>query len=329
MFGESLPPEADQQNFAYPAYAAIVLAPLSFLPAPIAIALWMSLQFTAVLWSILIWMRLLEWRPSILVTAFVIIGFLFILRYTMNLIILAQFTGTILLMLSLGCFLLLKSKHHAAGVLMALATIPPTISLPLSFGILSGYLLHGRWKGLVTFLSALCFLVIVSVLRIGWWINDFIEILTQYAQYARPLWPLAAIPISLFQVLFIGALAFLLLWTIWRFKDNPTKERQIDFFVIAFLCALLVLPKTGNYYLVLLIPPLLVCMHRARESRNRVIIWSLIGLSLFSPWCYWYFLGEASHLEALLLPTQVLFIWSVVIIPQWLQNRRLSTAAAD
>src|SRR6185369_11989074 len=63
MFGEELPPDADQQNLAYPAYTSILLGPVIALPAPSSIALWMAIGLASVIWTPIVWLAILNWRP--------------------------------------------------------------------------------------------------------------------------------------------------------------------------------------------------------------------------------------------------------------------------
>lgn len=318
MFGGELPPELDQQNFAYPAYTALLLAPLLALPAPVAIAVWMALQFLAIPWTVVIWLVILGWRPVPWLLALLLIGFLLVFRYSMNLFVLAQFTGTMLLLISAGALLLLRGRDVWAGVALALATVPPTIAAPLAVGMLGVYLLRGRWRGLAAFCVTIGGLVLVSALRVGWWLPDFLGVIGQYADYARPLWAASVIDSTVGRVIFVALVAGFALWIAARFWQKADETRQIDLIITGMLAALLLIPQTGNYYMVLLIPPLVVCIYRAHTVPYRGVIWLACGLTVISPWLYLHFTGEASYAEAFLLPAQTMAIWCAVNYPRWL-----------
>lgn len=115
MFGHLLPPYADQQNMAYPAYASILLGPVLSLQVEATISLWLALQFCAILWTPVIWLSILDWRPSLSFTMVLILGLLFVFRYPMDLFVLGQFSGTVLLAYSASLWLLKSGYTRTAG----------------------------------------------------------------------------------------------------------------------------------------------------------------------------------------------------------------------
>ncbi|NJO84371.1 MAG: hypothetical protein HC828_17385 [Blastochloris sp.] len=102
MFGGVLPPDADQQRFAYPAYAGVLLLPLALLSLDTAISLWLSIQFVSLLAVVAAWTLILDWQPRpitlVLLMLAVTIGF----RYPLNGLLVGNFTASMLLLLSLG-----------------------------------------------------------------------------------------------------------------------------------------------------------------------------------------------------------------------------------
>lgn len=84
MFGGELPEGMDQQRFAYPAYTALFLAPFLALPAPEAIALWMTIQFFGILGSIIIWLIILDYQPKPIAFFAAVFLSVFVFKYPVN-----------------------------------------------------------------------------------------------------------------------------------------------------------------------------------------------------------------------------------------------------
>jgi len=335
MFGGELPPDADQQNLAYPAYTSILLGPVIALPAPTAIALWMAIGLAGVIWTPVIWLAILGWRPAPFVLFALLLGLIFGFHYPIDMLVLAQFSGTVLLAVSLGTWLLTLHRDIYAGIIFALATVPPTIGAPLALGILGAMALRGRWRGLAAFLLTMAVLVGISILRIGWWIPDWLRVVREYAAYAPPAWPPNFLPLPLRIPLVAGIFLFLG-WSLLNFLRTSRNQDEnlllithhsslftqsfTAFVIAALLAALLLIPQTGYYYLVLLIPVIMACLERARglPRNERRLIWLSCILAVASPWVYFSIPGMNPELQSLILPLHVGLTWLAI-------NVRLAT----
>lgn len=307
MFGSVLPESSDQQRFAYPAYTGLVIAPLLVFPSQTAIAIWLALQLWALLVTASIWLIILRWQPSLRSFFALILGLVFVFRYPMILFVVGQFTGTMLLLISLGIYLLLRGQDAWAGVMFALSTVPPTISAPLALIILGSYAIMGRWRGLVTFAVTLAILTGITFAFVGWWIPDFLNQLSDYSRYAFPVWAPGIFESPLVSLLVVSMTVLWLLWSIRDLARHHDKEHQIQFTLSAAIAALILFPQTGNYYLVLLIPPILVVVRRVQEMRGnwQRIIGGLIVLAIVSPWLYFLVQDQIRDAAALFLPLHV------------------------
>ncbi|MEO8610485.1 MAG: glycosyltransferase family 87 protein [Chloroflexota bacterium] len=327
MFGEELPPDADQQNLAYPAYTSIIMGPVIAFPAPTAIALWMAIGLASVIWTPIVWMAILNWRPAPLVLFALLLGLTFGFHYPIDMLVLAQFSGTVLLATSLGVWLLTLKRDIAAGIIFVLATVPPTVGGTLALGILAAFALRGRWRGLAAFIVTLGLIVLVSILRIGWWIPDWLRVVREYAAYAPPAWPPNFLPLPL-RVLFVAAIIGFALWTLFRFlRPSNTlpvasapqssvliSRPSIDLVIAAILTALLLIPQTGYYYLVLLIPVIVACLERARglPRPERRWVWLSCILAIASPWLYFSLPNFNPDTQSLILPLHVGLTWMAI-----------------
>lgn len=299
MFGGALPPTADQQMMVYPAYVGVILAPFLLVSSHTAIAIWLTIQLIAVLATPLIWLQILDWKPRPWLLGVLIVGLVIVFRYPINLYIVGQFTGTILFGLSLALWLFQQRRDTTAGLLLALTAMPPTIAIPLALVVLGGFALVGRPRALIAFVAALVVLTAITLVQIGWWIPDFVAQIQAYQQYSFPVWTPGLIESPILRVGLIVGVGLALLLGVVCFRQT----RQVETLAVsAILACLLLVPQTGNYYLVLLIPPLLVIFQRGGWLRRVEV-----GLAIVSPWLMRAL--PTPSLEALLLPLYVLALW--------------------
>jgi hypothetical protein len=299
MFGRTLPEGIDEQRFAYPAYIAVFLAPFTLLPARMAVSLWMAFQFVSVLIVPFIWLYILRWHVRPLATIAMLVGIVLVFRFPINNYLVANFTGSMLLFISLALLALREKRDTLAGVLFAIATVPPTVSVPLAMLILGAYALSGRWRGLLSFIATLAAASVITILLVGWWIPDFLQGLSSYTEYAHPVWAVSLIPPYLGIVLLFAVLVVCVMAVV-RFCKSPTPQNELILIAVVIPSVLILVPQTGNYYLTLLIPAVLIA---AQASKYRAQGAALFGLAMVSPWLI------PQGMETLLLPLLVLVAW--------------------
>jgi len=327
MFGQELPPEADQQNFAYPAYTSIALGPVIALPASVSVSVWMALQLVSVMVSPLLWLAILNWRPKPIILGLLILGLTFGFHYPMDAYILGQFSGTVLLAISLGVLLLSRGYEWVGGAVLAFATVPPTVGGPIVLGILGLHLLSGRWRGLAAFVITMGLLVGISMVRIGFWIPDWLNVVRAYADYAPPVWPPNFLPPALrvgLVLLLIGGLIYAVFsyrFSVIGFQLSVKQTRNSELstqYSALLLAALLLIPQTGYYYLVLLIPVIVDTLHRAEKlsSSLRWLIRLSCAAAVLSPWVYFSLPGHNPDTQSLILPIHIGLTWAITVLTQ-------------
>ncbi len=311
MFGQRVTEGSNIHRVAYPAYAHVFLGPFALLPAPAAIALWMALQLLGLFTAPLIWFYLYGWRPRSLIVAALMLGFVFVFRYPIITYVIAQFNGVMLLAVTLGVWALVSHRDGLAGGLLALATVPPTITLPFAGLLLGILLLRGRWRALAVFIAMLAGATLISFGLIGWWLPDFLVTISAYAQYANTVWWATDIPaLGLGLLPLYGGLLARAGWYWWR--TSAVRQAQVDLAVTLLTVMVGVLPITGSYTLTLLIVPLAATAARLGSVQSDVGRWLLIvlfALTLVSPWLYFVVGGGLSGVEVILMPAQVALLW--------------------
>jgi len=310
MFGGRLPLDSDQFRIIYPAYASLILAPFLLLPVSTAIALWMTLQFVAIVFAMLWWIRLLAWKPSVWVLALLVLGLTIAFRYPINTYLVAQFIGTMMLGFVIVIWLLMQRRDVAAGFVCALLTFSPTIAVPLSLILLAVYAWQRRPRALIVFIATLAVMTAITILRIGWWIPDLLNNIIAYGSYGNTRWAFTTLGSPVLSVVLMVAVGGSLWWAI----RHTMSDRPLELLSVAIFSLLILLPQTGNYYLTLLILPILTILKRSLSptvpplGRWGVRL-ALIGV-IASIWVLVRF--PDIKIEHLLLPLEVGVIWWVL-----------------
>jgi hypothetical protein len=304
IMGQVLPPNAARHQMFYPAYVAMTLAPLLLLPFDAAVSIWIGLQLTCVLITPALWIAMLGWKVRPLTLAALILGFGLLFRYPINLFVVGQFTGTVLLGLT-GAYVLLQAQRDAAaGALLAVTAMPPQIAVPAALLLLGGYALIGRWRGLIAFGGVVGALVLITFAQIGWWIPDFMRQLREYTIYGDQTSALKLLDNNVVRAVWMTIIGAITLYLVHLFRKG--RISPLDWFAAAILAPLLALVPTGNYYLVLLIPLLVIALWRADGRRHAPILWAGVALVLITPWVYRQF---APEVEMLAQPLLVTLLW--------------------
>src|SRR5690606_14180078 len=97
------------------------------------------------------------------------------------------------------------------------------------------------------------------------------------------------------------------------------KRNMVDLAVAALLIGLMLLPQTGYYYLVLLIPVIVATLYRARElpPNQRRLIWLSCALAVVSPWFYFSIPDFNPDMQSLILPLHVGVTWIAAQRETW------------
>ena len=312
MFGSLLPESADQYRFAYPAYTAWLIAPFLLAPPSTAIALWIGVQFTAVLASVLIIIVIERGHPSPWVLGLYIIGVALLFRYPINMLVVGQFTGGNLLLVVLAstCWAARRGwrMEVLAGVLLVLATAPPTFTAPFALLMLGIRTAWGKPCGLLAFAAALSVLTALTTMQIGWWIGDFLEGVRAYSEYSFPVWAPGLIPMPLS----LGVVVLAFASIAWGIR---AAQQQQDVLLLAgagIIAVLLLVPQTGSYTLTFALLPLTLVFNRLGRLKRPGRVLAAVGMIAFtlSPWLY---ANIAPGLEMLGVPLHLLVLYIPVM----------------
>lgn len=278
----------DQQGFAYPAYVVLLLAPTVHMRFAAVQAGFLGLLATLTAASVLMWLRALNWRPSIATTAVLVV--LTLGSYGAVQGIKLQQLSLLVSGLIAGCVALLSTGYLLlAGVLLALASIKPQLALPaacwLTWWAVSEW--KSRQRFVWGFALTMSFLVGGAELLLPGWISRFRIALAAYRQYTGP---------SLLDILvtppWSGVLAGLLLVFLaavcWKWGRAPAQsEGFVLVLALVLTVTVVVVPMFAPYNQLLLLPGLLLALRRWKDLRSN---WSrrfLSGIAIVTfgwPW---------------------------------------------
>jgi glycosyl transferase family 87 len=261
----------DQQGFAYPAYVAFLLAPTVRLPFEIVSTgfRWLLVILTGA--TVLLWLRVQQWRPPAWMTAAVIILTLGSFSAAQG-IKLQQLSLLVSGLIAASMALLSAGHLFAAGVLLALATIKPQLVVPLAAWLVFWSL--AQWKSRQSFFWGFALMMTLLVagaqLILPGWIRRFLAALAAYRQYTGGGG-------SLLNVLLTPALGYGLAIVLslglalvcWRIGRAPVASEAFAL-TVAFVLAvtLVVIPMFAPYNQLVLLPGVLLIVRRWADLQS-------------------------------------------------------------
>ena len=273
----------DQEAFAYPVYVAFLLAPTVKLPFPIVqeIFRWTLAGLTVL--SVLLWLRVVRWKPSMTETV-TVLTFVLGTFWVVQGIHLQQLTLLVAPMIAASVYLLIRNRQVASGILLGLATVKPQIALPLAGWLMlwACSRISQRWKLVTAFVLTLLTLLVAGELWLSGWPREFIAAMIAYRGYTRHLSPLdelvtpaLGIPLA---VLIAGAMAVVC----WRARRDPASGELFCWITALLLAAnLLVIPTIAPYNQLLLLPGVFLLLQTANANRAswtiRLLAWIAAG----------------------------------------------------
>lgn len=284
MFDRRARPGEDQHRFAYPATIAWILLPFWLLPFQLSVSLWCGLQLLLLLALPLAVATLLRWQIRPFQMAMLLLFSVLVYRYPINAYILGQFVPFTLACLVGAWWGLIEGRPVVAILLLVGATVRPVVTLLLLIIFLVAAWREkrrwtvGLWAGL------LWLLWLVTRIRIGPWVMNFLYGIQAYTGYSFPCWP----PSVIGDWWAAGFLAVSVLawggWMLVQVRSLPIRSRLPWEISIALLVALIVLPQTNNYTLIMGLLPAWVALW---ASKRRWLDWIPVLVILMSPWVFY------------------------------------------
>lgn len=342
----------DQQGFAYPVYVVFLLAPTVDLPFETVQAgfRWLLVGLAAA--SVLLWLRVLRWRPSFGTALIIIVLMLGWLPMVQG-IKLQQLSLLVAGLLAVCGASLAGGWLFCAGALLALATIKPQLAWPLVLWLLIWSADDWRSRRRFAFGFGLVMLLLLggAQLVLPGWLRMFVEAVRQYHQYTQNqsvlVWLFGTVAGRVVEL----ASVILCAICIWPMRGEPATSAAFGrAFALVLALTVVIVPMFAPYNQVLLAPailalwwsessgqPTLPPIRLARAVGGILLIWpwiATVGLSLmylgltlwFTPWFSLWFtpalrqrIGLLPFYSNFMLPG---FVFLLVLLETWRSQAR-------
>jgi Glycosyltransferase family 87 len=297
LFGRSLNPQIptdplpDYRTFAYPAFTDLLFWPVGQVPFPVLRVIVLVLLVALTITSVVLWMDALSWCFSRSWLAITVLLTLF--SYPVIEGLYAGQLGLVVgFLLAAAILALQRQRLLFAGVLMALTTIKPQMTLLAVLYLLLWSFHDWRRRGAfsIGFFSTLFVLVGAAAAIWPHWISAWTQVMLGYHRYARPpivgevfaLGPVASVAtISVFLIV-----ACVLAWSN-RTHERSTCEFWLTLSLLLCITAITLLPGQAIHDHVILLPGIFLLSRQWRAVSSgwipRVLMAVGIGILLW-PW---------------------------------------------
>lgn len=292
------PTEPPDHNFFYPATITYILLPFWLLPWTISISLWSSLTLLLAIALPMVVLRMIPRRVSAVQLGVLTFFSIFVFRHPLITYSLGQFTVWVLACLILAIFATKKELSTIQALALIGATIRPEGIIFTAFVLLE-LLIQRKYSTLLIWSGVMGSILTLSVIQAGFWIPDFVGVVSAYDQCCVYVDVAASLGIWRYPFTFAT-----LGWFGWLWWDTRTEEpqRRLLWRISAFIVLiLLVVVQSKDYTLVYVLLPLWFVVGLGGRWRDIVLVCVLMGL----PWLFFETetkLGGTLPLEPLIIP---------------------------
>ncbi|MEI7553711.1 MAG: glycosyltransferase family 87 protein [Chloroflexota bacterium] len=315
--GRLVEPGEDQLAFVYPYWRIFFNAPIAFLSYDWASAAWLGFLLTLYCGALYLLQRGLNWKSkSPIKNAFYYLAFIFSFPAFSSLM-LGQSALLVTAFIGGVYYFLKKGATGTAGVLLALATVKPQLTLALIPLLLIRALWRREWRFIIAFFVTMGLLAAISFILFPAWLSEFIAVATRYPSYKPSLTGTAFAFVWLDGAVgtILGWFCWLLLacagvWLWWRFTLIESGKIKAGLaydlsFSIALILTLLLPPQTNISNPVLLFVPIALLMSRASERG----FWSLaLGIIVIS-WLIYFLFYSVAYGAVIIIPPILIAIF--------------------
>ena len=298
-------------GFVYPGYVALLLAPLVVLPFRAAATLWLLLAQAAIgVGTVLAWRahEVEAAAPRRSVTPALLVALVF--PASLANVVFGQFAALVYGALCVAWWLFARRADLAAGAILALATVKPSLALLPVVALLAYAAFHRRWRVLAAWLAVTAAWWSASLVLLPSWPAEFWRSTVDYARVARAvsasglltslLAPDLAAAESAARVVF-GALALGIV--VWAWMRSP--RRAGDALAAGVLAGAWVVPPLYEWNSVLLLVPLVTWLRERSAYQAHRLALGVIVISV------------ASLVPVLLWPYASRLLWPTAVLAGW------------
>lgn len=327
MYGRLANPDEDQVLFVYPFYVVFVLMPLTWLPVSYSWiqAIWLTVMIGSLITAVIITLRLLEWSMPPWLLALTLVWTILFYNSTRT-IILGQFAALIFLWFAAALLMFKQERYGWAGILLALTTIKPQMTLFIIPALMLWALWQKKWRLIFGFGAAMLALLAASFLLLPSWLNSFIAQVNAYPGYTvtpSPMWIITQYYFSFLgkpgEIALTISLGLYMFYLWWKLLKIPAYTREMLLILgVTMIVNAVVLVRTATTNYIILYIPLLLCLQLVTERfrRGKLYVALFYVFSLITMWVLFLstIQGDFEHpIMYLPLPITllILFIWGL------------------
>jgi hypothetical protein len=330
----------DQQGFAYPVYVVFLLAPTVDLPFATVQAAFRCILIALAAFSVCLWLRVLRWKMPFrwfVVLAVLMVGWLPMVQG----IKLQQLSLLVAGLLAASAACLTAGWVFLAGGLLALATIKPQLTWPITLWLLVWAVTEWRSRRRFVFGFGLIMLLLLggAELVLPGWLRMFFDAIRQYHQYTQNQSVLAvlfgSIAGKLLEVLSVLACALCLRSVRREPATTAAFGRSI---AVVLALTVVIVPMFAPYNQILLAPailalllsgtsgePILPAIRLARAVGGFFLLWPWIATLALSASYVW--LTPAIRQKVYLTPFLAnfmlpMFVFGLALLKVWMNSAR-------
>jgi Glycosyltransferase family 87 len=289
----STDPPDDYRTFAYPAFADLLLWPVSEIPFRTLRVMWTVLLTLLLASAVVFWTRALSWHVSGVSLAIMLLLTLGSYQELEGLYA-GQLGLLVGFLLAASLLALLRNRPSLAGTLMALAMIKPQMVLLavsyLFFGSMNDWRRRSRF--VVAFLATLFLLIAASLAVWPRWIRSWVSVIIGYPRYSTPPLARELLGSSLGNQVGAPLIALLLVTALvlaWRGRAAAvgSYEFWLTMSTLLAVTTITLLPGQSVCDHIILLPGIFLIACRYESFRSSRIFRALFAVGaavLFWPW---------------------------------------------
>ena len=271
-FGHALTPDdpiKDQQRFVYPLYIVFILAPTTILPFAWIKAVFPIIALLLLAVMINAWLLALGWNPSRLQRALItVLGVS--APAAIHATLLQQPAILVVTLMALAAACLSRGRYAGAGVLLALVTIKPQLSLIFVLWLLGWAVADWqRRQGVIWgFGVTLAALLAGAFALLPGWVGEWLAAVRAYPEYAANQSILFWLPAPVLPVV-LAAIGLGLAAFAWRTRASTPGSLPFGLMLaLPGVYSILLFPSWATHSQLVLVPAALLALYGADRLRR-------------------------------------------------------------
>lgn len=294
VYGRAAKGDEHELRVAYPLYSLFLFIPFALTKNYfLARALWMTLLEISLILSVVVGVRLVQWRPGKLIMV-ALITFSIFWYHGLRSLINGNAVILLLLCFTLSIYAIQQKQDELAGILLAFTTIKPQVGFAFILFLLFWAIVNKRNKIVFWLLGSILLLSVIALFLIPNWPLQFLQEVLRYPGYNPPGTPAQALSALLpgagrnFGIAISIVSALVLIVEVWLAR----RSTGIEFVWICSLTLVLgqwlnVQTDPGNF--VVMLPAAFVIFRLIEErwkNKGNLINLVMLLLFFFVPWLF-------------------------------------------